>query len=144
MIVKTEDYGLPSDADIISAVITYNFGVNGLVYVQFTNVTNVATSTFNILQTALICELKPVTVDMTYQAFSTDISEESIQDTLEIQTDELSEGPLTKHKDIFSTGETDIESPIICYKYNKPIYSTVFNYNKLVTELDIENSIPDS
>ena len=33
------------------------------------------------------------------------------------------------------------ESPIICYKYNKPICS---NYNKLVTELDIENSIPDS
>ena len=36
------------------------------------------------------------------------------------------------------------ESPIICYKYNKPIRSTVFNFNKLVTELDIENSIPDS
>ena len=36
------------------------------------------------------------------------------------------------------------ESPIICYKYNKPIRSTVFNYNKLVTELDIENSNPDS
>ena len=36
------------------------------------------------------------------------------------------------------------ESPIICDKYNKPIRSTVFNYNKLVTELDIENSIPDS
>ena len=31
------------------------------------------------------------------------------------------------------------ESPIICYKYNKPICITVFNYNKLVTELDIEN-----
>ena len=36
------------------------------------------------------------------------------------------------------------ESPIICYKYNKPIRSTVFNYNKLVTELDIGNSILDS
>ena len=36
------------------------------------------------------------------------------------------------------------ESPNICYKYNKPIRSTVFNYNKLDTELDIENSIPDS
>ena len=30
------------------------------------------------------------------------------------------------------------------FQYNKPIRSTVFNYNKLVTELDIENSIPDS
>ena len=28
--------------------------------------------------------------------------------------------------------------------YSKPIHSTVFNYNKLVTELDIENSTPDS
>ena len=36
------------------------------------------------------------------------------------------------------------EPPIICYKYNKPICSTVFNYNKLVTELDIETTIPDS
>ena len=36
------------------------------------------------------------------------------------------------------------ESPIICFKYNKTIRSTVFNYNKLVTELDIENSSPDS
>ena len=36
------------------------------------------------------------------------------------------------------------ESPIICYKYNKPIRIIVFNYNKLVTELDIDNTIPDS
>ena len=33
---------------------------------------------------------------------------------------------------------------MICYKYNKPIRGTVFNFNKLVTELDFENSIPDS
>ena len=36
------------------------------------------------------------------------------------------------------------ESPIMCYKYNKPSRSTVSNYNRLVTVLDIENSIPDS
>ena len=36
------------------------------------------------------------------------------------------------------------ESPIICYKYNKPIRSNVFNYNKLFKELDIENSVRDS
>ena len=33
---------------------------------------------------------------------------------------------------------------MICYKYNKPVCSTVFNYNNLVTELDIKNPIPDS
>ena len=31
----------------------------------------------------------------------------------------------------------NMESPIICNKYNKNIRSTVFNYNKLVTELNI-------
>ena len=36
------------------------------------------------------------------------------------------------------------ESSMICYIYDKPICSTDFNYNKLVTELDNENSIPDS
>ena len=52
-----------------------------------------------------------------------------------------------KDKSVISSIHTYFEnkkSPIICYKYNKPIRSTVFNYKKLVTELDIENSIPDS
>ena len=29
------------------------------------------------------------------------------------------------------------ETPIICYKYNKPIRSTIVNFNKIVTDLDI-------
>ena len=36
------------------------------------------------------------------------------------------------------------ESPIICYKYNKPIHNTIFNFNKLVSDLDIETSPHDS
>ena len=36
------------------------------------------------------------------------------------------------------------ESPITCYKYNKPIHSAIFIFNKLVTELDIKVTIPDS
>ena len=36
------------------------------------------------------------------------------------------------------------ESPIICYKYNKPIHNTILNFNKLVSDLDIETSSPDS
>ena len=36
------------------------------------------------------------------------------------------------------------ESPIICYKYNKPIRNTILNFNKLVSNLDIETSSPDS
>ena len=36
------------------------------------------------------------------------------------------------------------EVPIICYKYNKPIRGTIFNFNKLVSDLDIETCTPDS
>ena len=45
---------------------------------------------------------------MIYQVSSADNTKESIQSTLEIKTEGLSEDFLTKHKDIFSTGETDI------------------------------------
>ena len=36
------------------------------------------------------------------------------------------------------------EPPIICYKYNKPIRRTIFNFNKLVADLDIDTKTPDS
>ena len=36
------------------------------------------------------------------------------------------------------------EPPIICYKYNKPIRNVIFNYNKIVADLDINDNIPDS
>ena len=36
------------------------------------------------------------------------------------------------------------EPPIICYKYNKPIRNTVFNFHKLVSDLDIHANTPES
>ena len=36
------------------------------------------------------------------------------------------------------------ETPIICYKYNKPIRSTIFNFNKIVIDIDIDSITPDS
>ena len=36
------------------------------------------------------------------------------------------------------------DPPIICYKYNKPIRNTVFNFNKLVSDLDIHANTPES
>ena len=36
------------------------------------------------------------------------------------------------------------EPSIICYKYNKPIKSTIFNVNRLVANLDIDTKTPDS
>ena len=36
------------------------------------------------------------------------------------------------------------ETPIIFYKYSKPIRSTVFNFNKIVTDINIDSNTPDS
>ena len=36
------------------------------------------------------------------------------------------------------------ESPIICYKYNKPARGLIFNYNKIVTDLNITENLPNS
>ena len=36
------------------------------------------------------------------------------------------------------------ETPIICYQYNKPIGSTIFNLNKIVTDIDTDSNTPDS
>ena len=36
------------------------------------------------------------------------------------------------------------ETPIICYKYNKPIRSTIFNFNKIANDIDTESNTPAS
>ena len=36
------------------------------------------------------------------------------------------------------------KTPIICYKHNKPIRSTIFNFNKIVNNLDINSNTPAS
>ena len=36
------------------------------------------------------------------------------------------------------------ETPIICFKYNKPSRSNIFNFNKFVTDKDIDSNTPDS
>jgi hypothetical protein len=35
------------------------------------------------------------------------------------------------------------EPPIICYKYKKPVRSIIFNYNKIVADLNIKDDISD-
>ena len=34
------------------------------------------------------------------------------------------------------------ETPIICYKYKKPIRSTIFNFNKIVNDIHIDSNTP--
>ena len=38
----------------------------------------------------------------------------------------------------------NFETPITCYKYNKPIRSTLFNFDKIVTDINIYSNTPDS
>ena len=112
MMVESYDSVIPNDFDITPAVITYHYGDKGLIDVQITNVT---TSTFNIPPRSILCELQPVSVDMTYQMSTLDDHSETIFDKITVETEGLSESEiadithlLNKHTDIFSTGETDI------------------------------------
>ena len=36
------------------------------------------------------------------------------------------------------------ETPIICYKYNKPMWSTILSLIKIETDIDIDSNTPDS
>ena len=36
------------------------------------------------------------------------------------------------------------ETPIICYTYNKPNSSTIFNFNETVTDINTDSNTPDS
>ena len=36
------------------------------------------------------------------------------------------------------------ETPLICYKYNKPIRSIIFNFNKHFSDLDVDTSTSDT
>ena len=36
------------------------------------------------------------------------------------------------------------ETPITCYKYNKPIKYTIFNFNEIVTNINIDCNTLDS
>ena len=112
MIVQTEQSVIPDDFDITPAVINYSCEKNGVIEVQILNVT---TSTFVVPPRALLCELQPVNVDFSYKISESKDSEESILDQISVETVGLTETEVEKikhllveHKDIFSTGDTDI------------------------------------
>ena len=47
---------------------------------------------------------------------------------------------ISSFPDYFNNSET----PIICYKYNKPIRSTIFNFNEILNDIDIDSNTPAS
>ena len=106
MLVPTEKSVLPDDFDITPAVVHYTCGNNGIIQVQISNVT---TSTFTVSPRAVICELHPVHVDLDYGIVESDDSEESILNQVSIENEiQKVYDLLSQHKDIFSTGDTDI------------------------------------
>ena len=38
----------------------------------------------------------------------------------------------------------NFETPIICYKYNKPIRPTISTFNDIVNDIDIDSNTPAS
>ena len=36
------------------------------------------------------------------------------------------------------------ETPIICYKYDTPVRDIIFNFNKLLSDLDIDTDTPEA
>ena len=36
------------------------------------------------------------------------------------------------------------ETPTICYKYNRPIRYSIFDFNKIVTDINIDSNTSDS
>ena len=54
------------------------------------------------------------------------------------------DGQIRKSKFAFCKNYVCSSVIIICYKYNKPIRNTIFNFNKLVSDLDIHANTPKS
>ena len=44
----------------------------------------------------------------------------------------------------FSNYNNNSETPIICDKFYKPIRTTIFYFNQIVTDIDIDSITPDS
>ncbi|MCG8035390.1 MAG: DDE-type integrase/transposase/recombinase [Candidatus Thiodiazotropha taylori] len=112
ILVQTEDSVIPDDFDITPAVIQYEYGKNGFIDVQISNVT---TSTYTISPKTILCDLQPVQVEMTYGITDSSEQPESLLDKVSIKTLGLSEEEIDKlksllleHEDVFSTGDTDI------------------------------------
>ena len=76
---------------------------------------NVTTATFTIPPKAVQCKLQPVQVDLNYKVSDSKDATDPFFDTIEMETIGLLEAEVEKvknrlieHKDIFSTGDTDI------------------------------------
>ena len=112
MLVQTEDSVIPDDFDITPSVIHYEYGKNGFINVQISNVT---TSTFTIAPKTILYELQPVQIDMSYGITESSDKSESVLDKVSAETLGLSEEEIHKvksflleHEGTFSTDDTDI------------------------------------
>lgn len=108
---ETEDSQLPEFIEISPSVTQFVYQKNGEIRV---NLSNLSSNTVTISPRAILCELQPVTVDNTvfnniensnsYNIFENVHIETNLSREQNTQIREL----LMKHKNIFSTSETDI------------------------------------
>ena len=110
---ETDDTYLPDYVDITPGIVEYEYQKNKPLKV---NISNLTSNTVSIPPRAVICELQPVKID---EDVFTHIENQNVKDVLnEVHIDENKklnddqrrqiDDLLKKHRDIFSTGDTDI------------------------------------
>ena len=114
MIQETEDSSLPSDIDITPGMVHYVYGNNKEVII---NISNLTTNSVTIAPKAILCELQLVTIDeeVFNKIEDKDIYEDIIEDIQIDNSKQLTDEQnkkirdlLYKHKELFSTSDTDI------------------------------------
>jgi len=122
---------LPSFVDVTPAVIQYDYKNNNEIKV---NLSNLTTNTVTICPRSILCELQPVTVaEEVFEKLQGHNKYDEIIDGLEIDEANLLDQDqkkqlkqlLLQHKEIFSTGDTDIGV-----------------YNKIKHRIDLTTDIP--
>ena len=108
-------------------------------------VIQIMTENLNMLKLEQLRKLHFITISIfsvrTYQIYNVSVkSSHFIPSALSFNALIIPNLVISSISNYFNNSET----PIICYKYNKPIRSTIFNFNKIDTEIDIDTNTPDS
>ena len=127
---ETEDASLPSCIDITPSVVQYTYQDKMNVTVSLSNV---STNTVNIEPNAFICEIQPVSIseETIERMQETEMNRKrtNIVNELDLETSSNITGVqqqklrevLMKHKDIFSTSDTDIgQCNIVKHRIDMP------------------------
>ena len=104
---------IPSDLDIVPALVDYRYPANHLIRVDIDNIT---TRTVRIQPRAILCELHPVVIEEDYDVSISQSAQPSknvldlvtIEDDISHTEEQLGKQLILDYDDVFSKGDTDI------------------------------------